>query len=177
MVLYCDECGIKKRWPQSVQTVNGVCSICGQTTFCNDVSEEEIKAHEAKWTISGEGNPWVGNISRKIDGSRATHMILPPEIMRMFMGGPFGFTMSPGGRPEFQIRDEDLDDLLRAAMRGAMQGGGPLAIGPFDDPEEALQVCHEIIHIVQDSPDPETAMQRVVEYLQARKGGQRGVGN
>lgn len=166
-MFYCDECAHEKNWPQSVNPpVNHVCEVCGKITFCNDVTKEEIQEFQNKYG----GNTWRGNLQRKLDGSHGVGTLDPTGVWRSFMG-PSHFAMPPGGMPEFQIRDKDLDDLLRMALNGALRGSGPLVMGPFDNPEEAMQVCHEIIQIVQESPSPEIAMQRVIEYIQNRKGG------
>jgi len=165
-MFFCDECGTKRYLPQSVNFMEHECAFCGKTVLCNDVPDDKIQKKDPETGA----NTWMSQMQRKLDGSRSTGTLNPVDMWRSLMG-PFGFAMPPGGMPEFQIRDKDLDDLLREALGGALRGSGHVFIGGFDNPEEAMRVCQEIIGIVQGSPSPEVAMQRVVEYIQNRKTG------
>lgn len=157
-MFFCDECAVKKSWPQSVNLVNHVCEVCGKETQCNDVPSEKLKPAELK---QDDGKVWAESIGkqfqRKMDGSRA--------FMSPFGFGPTGFAMPP-------IRDKDLEDLLRAALRG-----GGMFVGQFDSPEEAMQACQDIMRIVQASESPEEAMQQVAAYIQALHRGRKPSGS
>jgi hypothetical protein len=152
-MFFCDECAVKKSWPQSVNLVKHVCEVCGKEAQCNEVPNEKLNISPTAHPHP-DGKTWTENLSkqfqRKIDGSR---------IFMPFGGTPAGF---PPGFSMPPIRDKDLEDLLRAAIRGS-----GMFVGSFDSPEEAMQACQDIMRIVQASESPEEAMQQVAAYIQA----------
>lgn len=42
IMYYCDECRVKRGWPESMCKSRGPCEICGKIASCNDVSSRNL---------------------------------------------------------------------------------------------------------------------------------------
>jgi len=97
-MLYCEECRIKRGWPEGVLPLTGRCELCGETRLCHD------------------------RPSRTLPPPPKAESAMSLEVRRIAQErlGLFALDYTNGEHPE--IRDVTVEDI-RAALEEAYRAG------------------------------------------------------
>ena len=101
-MLYCEECRIKRCWPEGFLSSNGRCELCGETRTCHD------------------------RPSRTLPPPPKPESAMSMEVRRIAQArlGLYALDYTTGEQPE--IRDVTLEDI-KAALEDAYLAGEAVA--------------------------------------------------
>ncbi|MDD5350046.1 MAG: hypothetical protein PHQ12_07530 [Chthoniobacteraceae bacterium] len=97
-MLYCEECRIKRNWPEGLLASNGRCELCGDTCLCHD------------------------RPSRTLPPPPRPESAMSIEIRRIAQARLGLFSLDYCAEEHPEIRDVTLDDI-KAALEDAYLAG------------------------------------------------------